>query len=332
MIISRSLKIKLNQVLRSLPHILPVGSKILIAVSGGQDSLCLARLLIDLQTKWQWQLAIAHCDHQWRQDSTENAKHVQQLAEFWDTPYYVRTAQINLSSEAAARTWRYKMLVEIAETLGFKLIVTGHTRSDRAETFLYNLMRGSGSDGLQSLSWQRPLSENIQLVRPLLNISRTETGEFCRELDLPIWLDSTNQNLDYRRNRIRAELIPYLCEHFNPEVEKAIAQTAELLTADVAYLEQQARQNWQIETEPKINRISLQTQPQALQRRIIRQFLNHYLPHAINYKQIQTFSILITAANTTRSEPFSGDIWAQVDHPWIRLHGLDSNHQAPFRA
>ncbi|MFM6348499.1 MAG: ATP-binding protein, partial [Dolichospermum sp.] len=106
-----------------------------------------------------------------------------------------------------------------------------------AETLLYNLMRGSGADGLAALTWQRSLTHGINLVRPLLNVSRQETAEFCRENLIPIWEDSTNQNLDYRRNRLRLETIPYLKQHFNPQLEIAITQTAEILDSEVSYLE-----------------------------------------------------------------------------------------------
>ena len=84
--------------------------------------------------------------------------------------------------------------------MGYQYIVTGHTASDRAETLLYNLIRGSGADGLKSLTWQRPLTPAIQLVRPLLEINRAETAQFCQDLQIAIWEDSTNIDLKYALN------------------------------------------------------------------------------------------------------------------------------------
>ena len=321
-LISKILKTKLNRVLRGSPPLLPKSSRILIAVSGGQDSLCLTQLLIFAQDKWDWNLAIAHCDHKWRLDSADNALHVQKLATDWGLPFYLRTTEINLGSEAAARTWRYQMLSEMAIEADCNIVVTGHTESDRSETLLYNLVRGSGTDGLQSLGWQRPLGSNIrsniQLVRPLLGINRNETGAFCQELNLPVWEDQTNQELSYKRNRIRAELIPYLCQHFNPAAEKALAQTAELLSADVEYLEHQASQFWN-KQEPRINRVELHLQFKAIQRRAIHQFLNHYLPRSPDFNQVQKFILLLIAPNRSQSPPFAQGWRAEVDHPYIYL-------------
>lgn len=316
--ISKILKTKLNKVLRSLPPLLRKSSSILIAVSGGQDSLCLAQLLIFARAKWDWKLAIAHCDHKWRIDSTDNAHHVQKLSNGWGLPFYLRTTEIDLVSEAAARNWRYKMLAEMAIEAACQIVVTGHTQSDRAETVLYNLVRGSGTNGLQSLTWQRFLSSNIQLIRPLLNISRNETSEFCQELNLPIWQDHTNQILTYRRNRIREELIPYLRQHFNPAVEKALAQTAELLTADVDYLELQASQFWDT-CEPKINRVDLLQHHLAIQRRATHQFLSYYLPQTPDFNDVQRFLQLLSAPGRSQSSPFIGGWKAEVEHPFIYL-------------
>ncbi len=230
---------KIHRTIRSR-HLFERNQRLLVAVSGGQDSLCLIKLLLDLQSKWGWHLGIAHCDHRWRSDSQANAEHVENLAKTWNISFYLETANEPLNSEAAARDWRYQVLSAIASEHNYNYIVTGHTASDRAETLLYNLMRGTGSDGLQALTWQRPLTEKIVLVRPLLEITRTQTKEFCQDFQLPIWEDSTNQDLKYTRNRIRQELLPYLQENFNPQVESALAQTAELLQAEVEYLEQAA--------------------------------------------------------------------------------------------
>jgi tRNA(Ile)-lysidine synthase len=300
--------------------------RLLVAVSGGQDSLCLIKLLLDLQPKWCWHLSIAHCDHRWRDDSQANANHVENLAKNWGLDFYLEIAQKLVKTEAAARDWRYQALNSIAQQYNYKYIITGHTASDRAETLIYNLMRGTGADGLQALTWQRPLSEKITLVRPLLEITRKETGQFCRDFQLPIWEDSTNQDLKYARNRIRRELIPYLQANFNPKIESALAQTAELLQADVEYLEQAAQQlreeaimrsKEEKDYILKLNRRLLKKAPIALQRRVMRQVLIEVLPEAPNFQHIEKLTALIIAPNRSQTDPFPGGAIAQVQGDWI---------------
>jgi tRNA(Ile)-lysidine synthase len=301
-------------------------------VSGGQDSLCLIKLLLDLQPKWGWYLGIAHCDHRWRSDSQANAQHVENLAKNWGIPFYLEIAHEPLDSEAAARDWRYKVLGAIAQQHNYNCIVTGHTASDRAETLLYNLIRGTGADGLQALTWRRSLVDGIALVRPLLEITRTETGQFCQDFQLSIWEDSTNLDFKYARNRIRQELLPYLCENFNPKVESALAQTAELLQAEVEYLEQAAQRLREEAMRGgvgdkvgiayfsfpfKLNRRVLQKASIALQRRVMRQILQQILPIAPSFEQIEKLTALITAPNRSQTDPFPGGAIAQVEGDWI---------------
>ncbi len=305
--------------------------RLLVAVSGGQDSLCLIKLLLDLQSKWGWHLGIAHCDHCWRSDSQANAIHVEHLAQTWNILFYLETATQPLNSEAAARNWRYQALSAIAQENNYNCIVTGHTASDRAETLLYNLIRGTGADGLQALTWQRPLTLGITLVRPLLEVTRTHTKQFCDDLHLPVWEDSTNQDLQYARNRIRQELIPYLQKNFNPKVESALAQTAELLQAEVEYLEtatqklkEQAIEGVNQEYFPgclplRLNRRVLQTAPLALQRRVMRQILQQILPDAPSFEHIEKLTSLITAPSRSQTDPFPGGAIAQVQGDWIYI-------------
>jgi len=306
--------------------------RLLVAVSGGQDSLCLIKLLLDLQPKWGWQLGIAHCNHRWRSDSEANANYVEQLARNWEISFYYSVADQLIKSEAAARQWRYQALSAIAQPNNYSCIVTGHTASDRAETLLYNLMRGSGADGLQALAWRRSLESGLMLVRPLLEFTRTQTGQFCQEQQLKVWQDSTNQDLKYARNRIRQELLPYLQTHFNPQVEQSLAQTAELLQAEVEYLEQAAHElqqqamqqvtsGEQAETMHKLplrlNCHVLQTAPLALQRRVIRQLLQQALPCSPSFEQIEKLTAMITAPNGSQSDPFPGGAIAQVKNGWL---------------
>ncbi|AFY32615.1 tRNA lysidine(34) synthetase TilS [Calothrix sp. PCC 7507] len=348
---------KIHRTIRSR-QLFERNQRLLVAVSGGQDSLCLIKLLLDLQSKWGWYVAIAHCDHRWRSDSQANAQHVENLAKIWGINFYLEIANQPVNSEASARNWRYQALSAISKTHNYQYIVTGHTASDRAETLIYNLIRGTGADGLQALTWERPLTTGMMLVRPLLEVTRTETAQFCQEFQLPIWEDSTNQDLKYARNRIRQELLPYLQANFNPKVESALAQTAELLQAEVEYLEQAAEKLREEATEMtwtstslsprrevsppcshsatltaslppaplplplRLNRRVLQKAALALQRRVMRQVLQQILPDAPSFEHIEKLTALIKAPNRSQTDPFPGGAIAQVEGDWIYLKQL----------
>ncbi|WP_421655762.1 tRNA lysidine(34) synthetase TilS [Leptothermofonsia sp. ETS-13] len=302
-------------------QLLEVGQRILVAVSGGQDSLCLLRLLVDLQPKWNWHLAVAHCDHRWQPD-TGNADFVQNLADAWKLPFYLKTAERIDKTEAGAREWRYQALAQMAQQYHLACIVTGHTASDRAETLLYNLVRGSGADGLQALTWKRPLAAGVFLIRPLLGVTRAETAQFCQEMGLEFWHDPSNQDLKYARNRIRRELLPYLCTHFNPQAEQTLAQTAELLQAEVDYLESEANQLLQQslhQNQLRLNRVLVRQAPLALQRRVIRRFLQSLLPCAPGFEHIEKIIPLLNAPNRSQTDPLPGGAIAIVQGDWIQL-------------
>jgi tRNA(Ile)-lysidine synthase len=301
-------------------QLLEKNQSVLVAVSGGQDSLCLIKLLLDLRSRWNWHLAIAHCDHRWRPDSQANAAYVADLARSWNLPFHLSTAEQIPANEAQARHWRYERFQAIAGQAGYDAIATGHTMSDRAETFLFNLIRGSGADGLQSLSWSRSLTPTLKLVRPILELTRPETAEFCQSNNLTIWEDSTNQDLSYSRNRIRQELLPYLQTHFNPQTEQHLVQTMELLTADVEYLETLATELREKATQNDgLNRKILQSVPLSLQRRVVRQFLQEALNFSPNFEQVEKFAALINAPNRSRTDPFLKGAIAEVNGDWIQL-------------
>lgn len=311
---------RLHQTLRSR-SLVGRSQRLLLAVSGGQDSLALWRLCLDLQPQWGWDLGIVHCDHRWRSDSAANAHQVQTLAQGWGTPCMVVVASTALPSEAAARQWRYQVFGHQAQTQGYGAVLTGHTASDRAETLLHNLMRGSGADGLGSLPWRRDLEPGLPLVRPLLNWTRQETGAFCRDFQLPVWEDSTNGDRRYGRNRLRLDVLPLLQQHFNPQVERHLSQTAELIHADVVYLEAQAQAlRLQVQQHTALHRPPLQAAPLALQRRVMRQFLQAQLPQAPTFAHIEKAVALITAPHRSQTDPFPGGAIACVDQDWIRLH------------
>ena len=303
--------------------LLPQQARLLVAVSGGQDSQCLLQLLVDLQPKWQWQLHTIHCNHRWREDAAANAEFVAQWVAELGLPHTAKQATTPPVSEAAAREWRYQVCAEMASSLACTHVVTGHTASDRAETLLFNLVRGSGLEGLQALTWQRSLSPHtpdIALVRPLLNITREQTGKFCRDYQLPVWEDATNQDRTYRRNRLRLDVLPILRMHFNPKTDATLAQTAEILSVEAAYLNAAAHRVYeQCVVSEQVQRRSLRTEPLALQRRVIRQWLGAQLPTSPQFEHVEKGVALLTAPNRSQTDPFPGGAIAVVDDPWIRL-------------
>lgn len=231
---------QLRQTLRQ-QKLLPTSDRVLIALSGGQDSLALTETLRHLHKRDRWEkLSLAHCDHRWPHDEGI-ADFVRQYAVKWDLPLYVVDAAHCDTpvgfTEGAAREWRYRQLAQLAQNAGFDVIVTAHTRTDLAETVLFNLVNGAGADGLASMTWERPLCQGVRLVRPFLAISRDHTGAFCKERGIEVWNDFYNSDTRYARNRIRADVMPILRESLNTHVEAALAKTAHLLRDENQYIE-----------------------------------------------------------------------------------------------
>ena len=227
---------RLHQTLKEEPGLIPKGSTLLIAVSGGQDSMTLVKLINDLSRIYNWDLKVWHGDHGWHDKSEQIAKELEQWCKSNKLSFYLsKGSKKETHSEAQAREWRYEELKKIAYKLLNKsktsriFVLTGHTATDRAETLILNLARGTDLAGLSSLRKSRALSSEFQLVRPMLNFSREDTAEFCKQMLLPIWIDPSNSNINLSRNRIRKEVIPTLNSLY-PGCSLRIASLAERLT------------------------------------------------------------------------------------------------------
>ncbi|MDD4874732.1 MAG: tRNA lysidine(34) synthetase TilS, partial [Dehalococcoidales bacterium] len=204
------------------------GSCLLLAVSGGADSTCLLHLMVYLKERLGIRLHVAHLDHQLRgEESVADAVYVIELAHRLGVPVTVSKADVKgyqkkhrLSMEEAAREVRYTFLAETAGAVGAEAIATGHTLDDRVETILLHIIRGTGIHGLTGLkpkSRRRLNGKTVDIIRPILEISRSETEEYCRKNNLVPRLDSTNLSLPPLRNRVRRKLIPLL-KSYNPGV------------------------------------------------------------------------------------------------------------------
>jgi tRNA(Ile)-lysidine synthase len=226
--------LRLHRHLLRHPQLLPRGAGLLVAVSGGQDSMALIGLLQDLRRLHGWSLHLWHGDHGWRPEASEQARGLAGWAEARELPLLLEQADPAPAGEAEARHWRYQRLEAAAHSLGRTHVVTGHTADDRAETVLLHLARGSHRRGTSSLRPRRPLSRlpgTPWLCRPLLGFGRSDTLRICQRLNLPIWLDSSNSERRFSRNRVRAEVLPVL-EALHPGAACRIAAQAERLAEE----------------------------------------------------------------------------------------------------
>ena len=318
--------------------------KILIAVSGGQDSMLLLTVLYRLRKAWNWDLGIIHCDHKWHKFSNNQAKQIYRITSNMKLKFFLSIPLQKVTTEEKARTWRYNLMYRICNNHNYTSLTTGHTASDRIETLLYNTIRGSGLDGLQSLSWKKRLSKNItmnpkdlkkfqfntyrtidlywfysrkrfpnidtnlNLIRPMLNITRKQISEQTDIYQIPKFSDPTNIILDIHRNRIRHQLIPYLRKYFNPKIDYALSNLAEIVHYDLLYLDNiidniyyntqnENLKNIRIGEESiflkRINIQILQSLPIAIQRRFIKKFFSKHTQNILNFRNIEQIRFLV---------------------------------------
>lgn len=217
--------------------------KVLAAVSGGADSMCLLALLQMLAQEWQIQVAVCHVNHNLRGlEADKDAEFVLNYCckhslecEIISVPVKEFAKQHSMSIEQAARALRYEALSATKNKLGCDLIATAHNKNDQAETFLLNMLRGAGINGLKGM-----LPQHGAIIRPLLDIQRKEIESFCLDYQLEYCHDSTNDSLEYLRNRVRHELIPALQE-YNPNIINSLTKNMQTIRMDVEYLNEQAQ-------------------------------------------------------------------------------------------
>lgn len=261
---------------------------LVVAVSGGPDSLTLFDSLVSISSRANLRLHAAHLNHGIRFESTVIAE---QMAEFFihsRVPFTIERAdvpkfqqQTGLSLEAAARRIRYGFLAGVADKQAADAIVTAHSAGDQAETVLLHLLRGSGVAGLSGMRFiqrgriARDLPETT-LLRPLLNVTREEIESYCRYQGLTPEYDATNLSLDYTRNRIRHQLLPELAK-FNPSIEKALSRLSVVATEMLEFVDLAVDQVWddivQVGEFTKIDREAFSKLHAAIKKQLIRRYI-----------------------------------------------------------
>mgnify|MGYP005835735917 CR=1 FL=1 len=294
---------RLWQAIRGL-HLLKPDSTVVVGCSGGPDSVALVFLLRDLSAKHRMglRLHLAHLHHMIRgAEADEDQRFVEALAERLAVPYDVGrenvpelSRQRKRSVEEVGRQARYEFLRHVADRVGARTVAVGHTADDQAETVLAHLLRGCGLQGLRGMAVRRPLGgPAVELVRPLLFVTRKQIEEYLEVCKETCRIDATNETLDYRRNRIRHELLPLLEAHYNSNIRRVLVRLSHVAGEAHEYLESKAAESLQDVTVPEVSgglvihcERLLELNP-AMQRQVLRRALAH----------LQGYNRLLSAAH-----------------------------------
>lgn len=242
-------------------NLIQKNDKIVIAVSGGPDSMCLLDILYALKEKLEIKLVVAHINHQIRIEAKEETKYVEDFCKKMNIPCYIKYADVNkmareqkLGTEEMGRKIRYNFFEEVAKKVGATKIATAHSASDNAETVLMNILRGSGIAGLKGIeiarnsyskSKENNMEKRITFIRPLRNNTRTQIEEYCKQHKLNPKIDKSNFENIYTRNKIRNELIPYLQKEFNPNIVETLNRLSNIAKEEEQYFTQIIKEKYE---------------------------------------------------------------------------------------
>lgn len=316
--------------------LLPHGARVVVAVSGGPDSLCLLHLLGRLREARRLTLHVAHLDHRLRPDSADDARFVAEVARAWQLPVVVEQADVAALAqrqgeglEAAARAARLDFLARAAQELGADRIALGHNADDQAETVLLRLLRGAGPGGLAAMRPRRRLDERDPdspwLIRPLLETPRSAIEAYCAAQGLVPRRDSTNDTTIFLRNRVRGYILPLL-KTYNPNIVATLGRTARICAEEDDLLQQLTRQSWERNVRVEdgaitIDRPAFAALHPALQRRIIRQAAA-VLGLRLEARHLDLALAAIAAGRRRLQLPGGGWLWITGDQ--LRLSAPDA--------
>jgi tRNA(Ile)-lysidine synthase len=307
-----------------------------MAVSGGADSMCLAHALHRVAGDCGAKIFLAHVNHQLRGEEADgDARFVCAWAREHNIPRLV--LRVNLrrqggqSLENVARQQRYRALILACQHFSATKLMTAHHADDQVETFLLNLLRGSGGRGLQGIPKERPLTAGIRLLRPLLPVTRKEIEDYCHEAHISWRTDATNDSLSYQRNRIRLELLPLLRD-FNPGIDGILLNTIEILQGEQILLDAlaaEATAKITVDSPLPFASLALSARelsqlPPALQNRVILAML----PENAGVKHVEAVLSLLEK-QTGMSIALPGGQQAYRLHDSIALGGLPPDKRIP---
>ncbi len=257
--------------------LLTKGDRVVLGLSGGADSVCLLKVLLALKEDYDLKLWAVHVNHNIRgEEALRDRDFSKALCEADGVKIFVYSYDIpslskaeGFTEEETGRNYRYKAFYETAEKVGANRIALAHNKNDNAETMLQRLIRGSGLKGLGGI-----LPKRDKIIRPLLCLSRAEIEAFLG--DTPYITDSTNQSLEYLRNKIRHKLLPSIEEEINPNIVEVLFKTSGIIRKENDFLEKEAKKAYERvlikkdESSVSLSCERLSAENEVLQNRVLR--------------------------------------------------------------
>ncbi|TYQ15002.1 UNVERIFIED_CONTAM: tRNA(Ile)-lysidine synthase [Acetivibrio alkalicellulosi] len=317
-----------------------VGEKLIVGLSGGPDSVCLIHILKVLKDCLSIKIFAVHINHMLRGiESEEDEKYVKILCEKLNIPLKIEHINLNkiakdnkLSIEEAGREERYKIFNAFSQKIGADKIAVAHNKNDQAETVLMNIIRGTGLYGLKGMDARR---DNI--IRPLLDIERSEIENYCNEHKLMPQIDSTNLKNIYTRNRIRLDLIPYINEMFDGDIVQKIIKMSDIVRCENVFIEDHVEKLYeQVLVESKDSEIildleTIKTGHVALRRRVLRKSINQVAGSlkGIENKHIEDIIDLVEHGGVGAMIHLPNKIRIKKSYKTIKIYLYKKPHQIP---
>lgn len=318
--------------------LLHAGETVVVAVSGGADSVALLDILTSLE-KYRLRLIVAHLNHRLRgAESDGDEAFVRELAARYDLPCEVLSEDVlalsraeRLSLEDAGRLARYRFFDSVAKKHGVSAVALAHHADDQAETVLMRLLRGAGTGGLAGMAPKSGL-----YIRPLLHVRRVDIEQYLASWGLSFRTDSSNRDTTFLRNRIRLELLPLLSS-YNPSIAERLADTGEILAADEAYLAEVANERFARLTSMEGEALSLSLEDLACEpRSLVLRFLRRAILEvkgdlrSLSYRHVAAIERLLTSSRAHARLSFPGGMVVKKSYGTIRFSASAGETFAPY--
>ena len=312
-------------------NMLERGDKVIAAVSGGADSVCMLHILNNLKNDLKFSLCCAHINHGLRGEAADSdeafvkALCVNMGIDFYSKKFDVaRLAEENkITCEEAGRNVRYSFFEEIKTKYGYNKVATAHNKNDNAETVLMRIIRGTGIDGLAGIPYMR----NDGVIRPILDISREQVEEYCAENNLEFCTDATNLENDFTRNKVRNMLIPFIEREFNAKISDSLIRLSDSAEEDSKFLKSYTKRLYQRLGNPipgsKLNTLhvdSLKLLEKPILTRVLQLAAEKSSPAKLEKKHICDIIELLNK-NTGASINLPQGLVAEINYGWLTFSG-----------